>query len=194
MLGQLMIPCYVGAGFWEDGLRVTQIIGLIVRSGVLASTAVLGITAANAQVVISSAATQNVSCASGVCSPTASSAVLNVSDLQNMLASGNLEVTSTGSAVQVDDIEVQSAFSWSSSNSLTLDAYQSVSFTGAVAVQGSGGVSLMTNDGGSGGFLLFSQGGNLTFAQTTNALSIDGQSYVLEKNVKALATAGVPQR
>ena len=48
--------------------------------------------AAHAAVTISSAATSNMSCTSGVCSPTAANAVLNVGDLTTMLASGNVTV------------------------------------------------------------------------------------------------------
>jgi len=61
---------------------------------------------ADAAVTISTAATQNMSCPGGVCSPTAASAVLNVNDLTTMLASGNVTVnTGTGSLpAQVEDI------------------------------------------------------------------------------------------
>src|ERR1700733_10116591 len=56
---------------------------------------------ADAAVTISTAATSNMSCVSGVCSPTAKDAVLNVSDLTTMLASGNVTVnTATGSLAQ----------------------------------------------------------------------------------------------
>jgi hypothetical protein len=67
--------------------------------------------AAHATVTISSAATSNMSCTSGVCSPTAANAVLNVGDLTTMLASGNVTVnTGTGSlAAQVEDIVVRRA-------------------------------------------------------------------------------------
>jgi hypothetical protein len=53
-----------------------------------------------ADAAISTAATQNMSCASGVCAPTASDAVPNVGDLESLLASGNVEVTTTGSEVE----------------------------------------------------------------------------------------------
>ena len=51
---------------------------------------------ANATVTISSAATQNMTCSGGVCAPTAADANLNVADLQNLLASGSVEVTTSG--------------------------------------------------------------------------------------------------
>ena len=50
------------------------------------------IASASADVTISAAATQNMTCTAGVCAPTASDAVLNVTDLENMLASGNVTV------------------------------------------------------------------------------------------------------
>src|SRR5579863_10017482 len=62
---------------------------------------------AHAAVTISSAATSNMTCASGICAPTATDAVLNVGDLEAMLSSGSAEVTTTGSgSVQADNIEV----------------------------------------------------------------------------------------
>jgi hypothetical protein len=48
-------------------------------------TLVLG-SVARADVVISNDPTQNMTCSGGVCSPTAASAVLSVTDLANMLA------------------------------------------------------------------------------------------------------------
>ena len=80
--------------------------------------------AAHAAVTISSAATSNMSCTGGVCSPTAKNAVLNVGDLTTMLASGSVSVnTGTGSLpAQVEDIIVAATFNWGSANALTLDA------------------------------------------------------------------------
>ena len=144
---------------------------------------------ADAQIIVSTGATQNMSCSDDVCEPTAASAVLNVGDLENLLASGNLEITTTGSGVQANDIQIAEPFSCSSANSLTLDAYHSILFEESITVDGSGGASLVTNDGGSGGTLMFNSGGSLVFAGTANAVSINGQSYVLEDNLNALASA-----
>src|SRR5690348_12284716 len=80
--------------------------------------ALLSASAAQASVVISTDATQNMSCSAGVCSPTAKKAVLNVNDLTNMLATGDTKVT-TGSGAQT--ITVASPFSWTSTHRLTLD-------------------------------------------------------------------------
>jgi len=155
--------------------------------------AVLCCTAVSAQaaVTISSKPTQNMNCASGVCTPTAKKAVLNVTDLTNLLASGNVTVnTGTGSlAQQVEDIIVASGFNWASASSLTLDAYRSVTVNQPVAVNGIGAVALMTNDGGSSGVLLFGSKGSLSFLATTNTLTINGTAYALENSIATLATA-----
>lgn len=142
-------------------------------------------------VTISSAAASNMSCSGGVCTPTAANAVLNVSDLTSMLASGNVTVnTGTGSLrSQVEDILVTASFNWASANALTLDAYRSVTVSAPVAVNGSAPVSLVTNDGGSGGYLSFISGGSLSFLGTANGVSIDGAAYTLENSVATLASA-----
>ncbi len=142
---------------------------------------------ASADVVISSNATANMSCAAGVCAPSAAHAVLNVSDLQSLLASGNLEVTTTGS-VQAKDIRVADAFSWASNSTLTLDAHRSIAIGKAVTVSGQGGMVLTTNDGGSGGALSFGPKGNITFWNLASSLTIDGAAYTLVGDVATLAS------
>src|SRR5436853_2687270 len=94
--------------------------------------AAIGGAPAYADVVISSDPTSNMSCSGGVCAPTATDAVLNVTDLENLLGSGNATVTTTGAGVQANNIHIAAAFSWSAANSLTLDAYQSITFSAFV--------------------------------------------------------------
>src|SRR5436305_365823 len=89
---------------------------------------VAGAARASADMVISTDPTQNMSCGKGLCAPTATEAVLNTGDLTNLLAAGDLEVTTTGSSVQANNIGIAAGFSWKSANKLTLDAYQSISF------------------------------------------------------------------
>jgi hypothetical protein len=166
-------------------------------AGVLALvSSIAAPTVAHAAVTISSAATQNMSCSSGVCTPTVANAVLNIGDLTTMLASGNVTVnTGTGSlAQQVEDIAVSAGFNWASAHSLTLDAYRSVTFNQPVAVNGSGAVSLVTDDGGSAGTLSFISGGSLSFLSTSNSLSINGKPYTLANSIATLAAdiAGKP--
>lgn len=145
--------------------------------------------AAHADVTISTAATQNMNCANGVCSPTASDAVLNVADLESLLVSGNVEVTTTGSGVQANNIDVQAALGWGSNSALALDAYDSIAVDRPVSVTGTAKVTLTTNDGGSGGALSFGAKGNMTFADLSSSLTINGAPYVLVDSVATLAAA-----
>ena len=112
-------------------------------------------TSAGADVTISSDPTQNMSCSNGVCTPTARDAVLNVSDLENLLAPSSVTVTTTGSGVQAANIEVKGEFGWSSANTLFLDAFQSITVGRVISIAGTGGLVLRTKDGGSGGALTF---------------------------------------
>ncbi|HEX4157857.1 MAG TPA: GLUG motif-containing protein [Rhizomicrobium sp.] len=155
----------------------------ILLFGVPASTASL------ADVIISSAATKNIICANGVCTPTARDAVLNAGDLQSLLASGNVEVTTTGSAVQATNIRIDASFSWSTSSVLALDAYESIRVEKPVANSGPGGLTITTNDGGSGGTLWFAPKGNITFADPASVLMINTTSYTLLTTLPALANA-----
>ena len=132
--------------------------------------------AAHAAVTISTEATSNMSCSGGVCTPTAQNATLNVGDLQTMLASGNVTVAAAGEPV---DIDIQAPFSWSSATALTLDSYHSVNVGQPFAVTGNGGLSMVTNDGGSGGWLTFAPNANVAFSSLASILSINGASYTL---------------
>jgi hypothetical protein len=144
---------------------------------------------ANAAVVISSGATQNVNCSGGVCAPTATDAVLNAGDLETLLASGNVTVTTNGSGVQAKDIRVAAAVSWSTGSALTLDAWQSLTINRPVSVQGLAGLKLTTNDGGKNGMLSFGQHGNVTFANLSSSLTINSMAYMLDNSIKSLAAA-----
>src|SRR5579864_5765590 len=143
-------------------------------------------TASRGAVVISSQHTQNIFSSAGVCSPTAPDAVLNVNDLKTLLAGGNLAVLTTGS-VQANDITVDVALSWSNAYRLTLDAYHSIEIDSHVSLKGTGGLDLVTNDGGSGGTLAFAGSGQVTFANLSSALVINGKTYVLVSNIARLA-------
>jgi hypothetical protein len=156
-----------------------------------AAALLLPMATAHAAVTISSATTKNISCTSGVCTPTAKNAILNAGDLATMLASGNVTVnTGTGSlARQVEDILVGASFNWTSAGSLTLDAFHSITFKQPVADNGSAAVSFVTNDGGSGGYLSFGAKGSLSFLGTANTLSINGTSFALENSIATLASA-----
>ena len=155
---------------------------------ILAAAAALALAAAPAQaaVTISSGATQNMSCTGGVCAPTARSAVLNTGDLENLLASGNLTVTTTGSGVQAHDIHVSSALSWASSSTLSLEAHRSIAVNAAVAITGRSGLVLDT--GKKNGRLSFGPNGSFGFANLSSQLSINGNAYTLVGDIKTLAS------
>jgi hypothetical protein len=157
--------------------------------GAAASVALLA-APAEASVAISSATTKNMSCSAGVCSPTKTAAVLNVSDLKRLLKSGNVTVTTTGSgSVQANNIVVAAALTWSSSNGLTLTANQSIAFDAPVSVNGKR--DLVLNDAGTES-LAFYNGANVTFANLTSSLVINGNTYVLVDSVAELASAANP--
>jgi len=146
---------------------------------------------AQAVVVISAAATANMSCVKDNCQPTKTNAVLNVTQLQNMLASGNVKVT-TGSAKLaplVKDIDVRAGLTWTSANGLTLDAYHSIVAQSPISVAGTGPLTLKYNDGDTSGDLSFHAKGKVTFFGTTNALTINGKAYKLFNSIPALAKA-----
>jgi hypothetical protein len=66
---------------------------MIVKRTLTALAAIALSGPAHAAVVISTAATQNMNCAGGTCTPTATKAVLNASDLESYLSQfGNVRV------------------------------------------------------------------------------------------------------
>jgi hypothetical protein len=138
--------------------------------------------ACEASVTISTMATQNMTCSAGVCSPTAKKAGLNVNDLTNMLATGDVKITTGAGAVT---ITVESPFSWTSTSQLTLDADGKVTFRAPVTVAGTGAVTIHT--GFSRDDLLFFPGGKLDFWDTSSGLAINGSAYSLAIDIKTLA-------
>jgi filamentous hemagglutinin family protein len=92
------------------------------------------------------------------------------------------------------DINVDSALSWASTATLTLDSYHSININAPITILDAGGLTLLTNDnGGSGGALNFAYGptgftGNVAFTDvvsgaTQGSLAINGHSYTLENNI-----------
>ena len=142
----------------------------------------------SAAVTISAKKTTNMTCSGGVCTPTATKAILNAADLQTMLASGSVEVTTTGSGVQASDIDVTAPVKWSASSSLVLDAYHSIAVDDAISVKGMSGMSLVINDGGAGGTLWFSSKGHIAFDNLSSQLSINGTTFTLAGDIKTLAS------
>lgn len=143
-----------------------------------------GASAARASVEISSAPTSNMTCSAGVCAPTSKKAVLNATDLANMLATSDVKVTTGGGAVT---ITVTASLSWTSASRLTLDAAQNVSFTAPVSVAGPGALSIVYNDGGTNGDLLFFPGAKVDFWDLGSSLTINGNAYTLVGSIATLA-------
>jgi len=151
---------------------------------VAAMAALVATTSALASVEINGNPTKNMTCTAGICSSTAKSAVLNTTDLANMLAAGDVTVTTGNGAVT---ITVSGPFSWTSTHRLTLDANLNVSFRAPVEVAGQGAVTIVTNDGGTGGDLIFFPGGKLDFWDTGSSLIINGRSHTLANSLSQLA-------
>lgn len=156
-------------------------------ASIFAAMLVAAATSAQASVEISNAPTHNMNCAGGLCVPTAKKAVLNATDLANMLVSGNVTVASNSLA---KDIEIRAALNWASAARLTLDAYRSVFFDKAVVVAGTGAaLTVTTNDGGAGGDFRFSGHGHVEIWDLTSVLVINGKAFVLVNAVNSLAAA-----
>jgi len=140
-------------------------------------------------VTISTNKTQNMTFNNGVYAATGDGANLNVSDLENALAAGTVEVT-TGNGSGGDekgDLHVDSGFTWSSGHALTLDAYRAMFFSAAVVDAGKGGLTLTTNDGGTGGAFVYEASGSITILNLQDALHINGVRFLLDGSIKSLA-------
>jgi hypothetical protein len=149
---------------------------------ITASLAFLG-AGADASVTISSDATQNMTCSQGVCLPTTPDAVLNVNDLETLLASGDIEVTTTGAGVQADNIVVTSPVTWSAASTLAIDAYHAIRTETTISATGSGGISLASGHGGA----ITYENGNISFSDLGSNLSINGKGFRLVADIKGLA-------
>jgi hypothetical protein len=161
-------------------------------SVLLVSLSVLALAnVARADVEISSKPTSNMSCAAGVCTATAQKAVLNVTDLANMLANGDV-VVKTGLVAK--DIDIDQPLTWSGTSRLTLDAQQSVTVKKQVTVAGQGALTVVTNDSGgangktkTGEFIIVPEHGSVQFWDLASSLIIDGNAYTLVGDIKTLA-------
>jgi len=144
-------------------------------------------TTAQADVTISSQPTQNMTCSGGVCAPTAKTAVLNVGDLETLLAAGNVTVTTQGFRnKQANNIVIAAALSWATPSSLKLDAFQSVTIDGSVAVNGLGGLAIVTDEGGTSGTFSVGMNSSVEFQNLSSSLTINGAGYSLVNSVATL--------
>ncbi len=159
-------------------------------SALLAVTIAFAAHAAHADVVISNKPTQNMNCDAGVCTATAQKAVLNVGELQTMLASGDVAVKTESIA---KDIDIAQPLTWSSTSRLTFDAQRSVTVKKQITVAGQGALTVTTNDSGAskkndGEFIIVPEHGSVQFWDLSSSLIIDGNSYTLVGDIKTLAT------
>jgi hypothetical protein len=155
--------------------------------------AVIAAAPAHAAVVISTSPTQNMSCSGGVCQPTATDAVLNVTDLENDLSQfGNVTVMTTGNGVEANNIVVRAAFSSPDSTSLTLDAHKVITINALVSI-GSGTAELELQTDGQLAALSFGRGerkkGHITFGSLSDIFGINGGIFTLVGSVQGLAKA-----
>jgi hypothetical protein len=163
-----------------------------IRTAALCATAmVIGGGIARADISISNKPTQNMSCDAGVCTATAQKAMLNVTDLATMLASGDVAVK-TGLVAK--DIDIDQPLQWTSTARLTLDAQQSVVVKKQVTVAGQGALTVITNDSGgakakdkTGEFIIVPEHGSVQFWDLSRSLMIDGNAYTLVGDIKTLA-------
>ncbi|HEY5239502.1 MAG TPA: hypothetical protein VIJ62_14060, partial [Rhizomicrobium sp.] len=137
---------------------------------------------AQAAVTISTKATTGITCTAGVCTATAKVAILNVTDLTNLLAAGNVKVSPGKTAM---DIVVAAPLSWVSTKRLTLNAYRSITFSQPTTLTGRGGLTLTT---GNGGTLSFTGKGDVNFWDVRSSLIINGNTYTLVNDIATLAT------
>jgi hypothetical protein len=138
-----------------------------------------------AALVVSRAPSNNVTCVSGTCTATAANAVLDVKDVKKLLAAGDLAIKSGSVAM---DIEVDAQLTWSRQHALTFDAFRSIVIAQPITSEGTGGVTLVTNDGGSGGDYDFTDKGKIAFWDVSSNLFINGTRFALINDLATLAT------
>ncbi len=140
---------------------------------------------------ISSASTSNGSVSGGVFTPTSNNSILNATTLEDDLANTSITVNTGSSGTQAGNITIARSLTWNAATTLTLDAYHSIDIDAAITITGAGGLTLITDDGGTGGTLSFGSTGNVAFTDvvgsvTQGTLSIGGNSYTLENNLGSL--------
>ncbi|RSV41142.1 filamentous hemagglutinin N-terminal domain-containing protein [Sphingomonas sp. ABOLE] len=79
------------------------------------------------------------------------------------------------------DILINAGLSWNTGATLTLNAYHGIAINADIAVRGGGSLALRTNQGGTGGNVVFAPGRSITFAdgQSGQSLSINDAAYTL---------------
>lgn len=115
--------------------------------------------------------------------PPAGASTMDNVTLQNQLAKNDVVIqtdNASNPAGQNGDIFVNADITWSSNNSLTLNAYRNIVFNADVAATGANaGLVLNTNLGGGGGNYSFNTGMSATLSGANASLTINGTHYTL---------------
>lgn len=89
------------------------------------------------------------------------------------------------------DIIINAALSWSSNQTLTLDAYHGVTLNAPITASGTtAGLTIKTNNGGSGGWFTVTAGAPVTLSGAAAALTINNTAYTLISNASGLQAIG----
>lgn len=140
---------------------------------------VLLATSARATLTISNDATRNVTCSAGSCSATDSDAVLNVDELEDLLAQGDLTVSGDHAT---STVRLAVPLRWANRSTLTLDSSDLIEFDAPLTVEGRGGVALVTAK-----LPRFVARGRIRFTGPGGRFSIDGVRYKLVHSIAELA-------
>ena len=155
------------------------------RLSILAAAAALCTSPAWAALTVSGGATKNVVCNAGVCTATAKRAVLNSNDLHNLIEAGDVTLQSGPKA---QDIEILAVISWANTHHLTLDSYRGIKVTKHIDVGNfsNAGLTVTTNDGGSGGMFYIAPRAKVDIESMAASLVINGASYQVALDIPTL--------
>ncbi|WP_172448518.1 MBG domain-containing protein [Caulobacter mirabilis] len=108
---------------------------------------------------------------------TGDNSVINVTTLQNALATANVTISTGAGGTQDGDITIAAPISWSA-NTLTLSAHRSIAVNAGLVADGTAGLAL---NYGAGGGVTYAYGfsANFTGPQGGQSLTINGQAYTL---------------
>jgi hypothetical protein len=148
----------------------------------IAIAAVLLALPAHATLNISDKPTKNVDCNGGFCFANADNAVLNVNDLEALLATSDIRVLTEDEVLQ--DIEILAPIAWASSHALSLESNDAIFVRNTITVQGKAHLSLVVAGGP-----FFRQKGAVHFWDTASKLTIDGDNYHLVRDIDGLSKA-----
>jgi len=134
---------------------------------------------ARADLSIAKRATKNVSCTGGNCVAMARNAVMNVADLEGLLAAQPNVSLEAGPAT---NIAVDATLTRTSSATLSLTAQNTLTVNRPITVAGPGGVKIQTASGG----LSFASKASLSFWSLSSPLAINGIAYTLVGDIKSM--------